>query len=387
MNLFRHNRPAMTSIFVCLMLVWALLAPNQAASAQDPVEARHSTLMAKSDLSYENATIVEDVTWSGTVLVNGGVVIAPQATVRIEPGTVVSFTETALNGSRSRLVVRGRLQSDGTQEKPVRFISSAANPAKGTWGGILFLATEKRNQLDYTRIENAETAIETHFSTLAGMGVTVSASRRGVALRDSTVTLSSVTVSGCDTGLEVDDTELDIRGGNIADNRIGIAARRASLVLSSLLVRGNERLGVAAEECRLKLSGCEFIGNGVGALLKEGEGQLTMNRFTGNRDAGLRLSSARVRVNRNVISDNVRDGLQVEGGHSAIWDNAFSGNGGYNLANTGREDISAMLNWWGGSVGTAIRAKLLDAVRDNRVGRVTIAPWLDEKPLLLPEGL
>ena len=40
---------------------------------------------------YDGAVLTEDVTWRGSILVRGFVVVAPQATLRIEPGTVVRF--------------------------------------------------------------------------------------------------------------------------------------------------------------------------------------------------------------------------------------------------------------------------------------------------------
>ncbi|NTW81717.1 MAG: hypothetical protein HGB32_16490, partial [Geobacteraceae bacterium] len=44
---------------------------------------------------YDGAVITEDVTWRGSILVRGFVVVAPQATLRIDPGTIVRFTATA----------------------------------------------------------------------------------------------------------------------------------------------------------------------------------------------------------------------------------------------------------------------------------------------------
>lgn len=368
-----------------MVLALALAGPRITVSAMESGPPQRLPQQAGADFTYENATVKEDATWSGTVLVKGGVIVAPQATVRIEPGTVVRFAGSAPGGARPRMVIMGRLQAGGTPEKPVLFAPNTTGLAKGDWGGILFIATGKRNQLDHTRIEGAETAIEGYFSTLAGKGVTILSSWRGMTFRDSTVIMSNLTVSGCDTGVETSDSELEIRGATLAGNRVGIAAQHSSLALSSLQVKGSGHHGLAAEECRVKLTGCEFSENSIGALLQGGEGQLTMSRFAGNREAGLRLSGARVRFHRNVVADNAGDGLQVEGGYPAIWDNSFSGNGGNNLANRGSEDVSAVLNWWGGTDSGAIRAKLLDSARDSRYGRVVAAPWLTEKPFFLPE--
>jgi len=358
--------------------------PSVNAFDAQPLSPQRPALVATADSSYENATISEDVTWRGTVLIRGGLVIASQATVRIEAGTVVRFMKSVQQPGLPRMVVKGRLQSAGTPELPVLFAPNTAESVRDDWGGILFLASEKRNQLDHTRIEGAETGIEARFSTLAAKGVTVVRSSSGMSFRDSTVSLTDVAVSGCETGLEIRDSELELRGGSIVDNRLGVTAQHASLALSSLSIKGSERQGILAEECRIKFNACDLTGNAVGAQLKGGEGQVLMGRFAKNREAGLRLAGARIKVYRCLFADNLQDGIQVEDGRSAIWENSFSANGGFNLANIGRENVSAVLNWWGTVDENAIHSKLLDARRDVRSGQIAILPWLTAQPATLP---
>jgi hypothetical protein len=76
--------------------------------------------------------------------------------------------------------------------------------------------------------------------------------------------------------------------------------------------------------------------------------------------------------------------VRLEDGRSSLWGNSFSGNGNYNLINAGSETVSAVQNWWGAADEPSITAKLLDATRDGRHGRVNIFPWLQEKPAALP---
>ena len=117
----------------------------------------------KSDISYENITLSEDVTWRGTVLIRGYLVIAPQATLRIEPGTVVRFMKSAITRQLPRLVIMGRIQCNGTAEKPVLFAPNFTDAAKGDWNGILLLASEKRNLFEHCRIEGSEIGLEALF--------------------------------------------------------------------------------------------------------------------------------------------------------------------------------------------------------------------------------
>ncbi|MBC7961419.1 MAG: hypothetical protein H7Y05_00575, partial [Steroidobacteraceae bacterium] len=59
-------------------------------------------------LVQERVLLTEDVTWRDTVLVKGYVVVAPQATLRIEAGTVVRFAGTGDSSDAARLVIQGR---------------------------------------------------------------------------------------------------------------------------------------------------------------------------------------------------------------------------------------------------------------------------------------
>ena len=349
-----------------------------------PVAREHRAVITRGDSSYEDLTITEDMTWRGTVLVRGSLVVAPQATLRIEPGTVVRFMRSAIMQQTPRLVVLGRLQCIGTADKPVLLAPHFLEAARGDWGGVLFLSSEKRNQLENCRIEGADTAIEAHFSSFSAKGVTIARSGTGVLLRDSTATLSMAAISACETGLGSHDSELDLREATVTDNRRGIAAYRSTLVLASVKVTGSDQEGVLGEECRIRFSSCEVADNGVGALLKGGEGQVLMSRFVRNRNAGLHLAKARIKVQRCLFGDNLADGMRVEDGRGVVWASIFSGNGGYNLANAGSEVVSAVQNWWGSNDESMIVAKVFDASRDARRGAVIVAPWLAEKPAVLP---
>ncbi|HEY4744003.1 MAG TPA: right-handed parallel beta-helix repeat-containing protein [Desulfuromonadaceae bacterium] len=357
-----------------------------AANAFDaaPVAGEHRTAITRADSSYENLTITEDMTWRGTVLVRGSLVVAPQATLRIEPGTVVRFMRSAIMQQQPRLVVMGRIQCSGTPDKPVLLAPQFLEADRGDWGGVLLLSSEKRNQLDNCRIEGADTAIAAHFSAFTAKGMTIARSNTGVLLRDSTATLSMVTVNACATGLESHDSELDLREATLADNRRGIVARRSTLVLASAKVRGSDQEGIAADECRIRFTACEVGDNGVGALLKGGEGQVLMSRFMHNRDVGLHLAGARIKVQRCLFADNLADGLRMDDGRGVVWASAFNNNGGHNLVNTGQEEISAVQNWWGSNDGARILATVLDASHDARRGAVIVAPWLAERPAVLP---
>ena len=91
-----------------------------------------------------------------------------------------------------------------------------------------------------------------------------------------------------------------------------------------------------------------------------------------------------MKVQRCQFADNSRDAIRLEDSRSLISGNAFSANKGFNLYNAGRENVNALLNWWGAAEQSAISQKIHDTVRDPNSGTVQFFPWLSEKPALMP---
>ena len=120
----------------------------------------------------DGVVLTEDVTWRGSMLVRGSVVVGPHATLRIEPGTVVRFAVSA-DQQLPILVVQGRLHAAGTSELPIVLTSDHSMPTRGCWGGIVLLSTEKNNLLEGCRIEYAETGIDIRFSNVTLNSVSI----------------------------------------------------------------------------------------------------------------------------------------------------------------------------------------------------------------------
>jgi hypothetical protein len=358
--------------------------PSASYAFDGPQSSPQETLADRSGLSYDNATLTEDATWRGTVLIKGALVVAPQATLRIEPGTTVRFARVGGVLRKARLVVMGRIQSIGTAERPILFSVDAPTPVKGDWGGILLLATEKHNQFEHTAVEGAETGIEASFSALTAKSVRVYLSKTGLALHDSIVSVEASSFSACETGIEVHDGEFELRDSSVSTNRLGMLLSRSSVVLASTSVTNNGQQGIKADECRLRISSCTISSNGGGAVVTGGEGLIFMTRFMRNNDTALHLVSTRMKVNRSLFADNDRVALRIEDGRATVWGCAFRDNGGFNLSNAGREDVVAVQNWWGANEEKTISSKIFDGSRDPRLGRAQLFPWLSSQPSILP---
>lgn len=368
-------------LFSVLLLFLSIILSDAPVQAEPSSQ---SQTRRQGDISYQDTTLTEDVTWRGTVLIRGYLVIAPQTTLRIEPGTVVQFASPAGSRLQSRLLVMGRIQAGGTADRPIHFISRQGKATKGSWGGIQLLNSEKRNQIEHCRIDGAECGIDSRFSSLTIKGLNVINSNSGILLRDSNAGISAATVTQCENGIEVYDSELELREASFSENRTGMQLARSSIAMSSVSVKGNLQKGIISDDCRIRINSCEVVGNAVGVQIKGGEGQLFMSRFARNRDTALNLSSARLKINRCRIIDNARDGMTVEDGRVIAWGNDFSGNGGYNLVHTGRETSGFSLNWWGSGDESAIMAKISISSGAQNASALNVYPWLSEKPAALP---
>ncbi len=125
-------------------------------------------------------TITEDMTLTDDLphLVYDSITVAPNATLRLEPGTSLYMHDQA------NLIVEGRLVAEGTLEKPVTirgdrldFVLENILPydrTPGQWGGIFFTAESKENVMEHTLVRNATTGITLEASDPSVQKLTVS---------------------------------------------------------------------------------------------------------------------------------------------------------------------------------------------------------------------
>lgn len=343
-------------------------------------------LSAAADLrsnEYTEAVIAEDVTWRGSVLVRGTVVVAPQATLRIEPGSVIRFAQSA-SGQLPNLVVLGRLQASGSVEQPIVFTADSTSPSRGEWGGIVLLSTEKRNQLDQCRIKYAQNGIETRFSTITLNAVSIEQAQTGVLSYDSVVQMNGSSVTDSGTGIEIHTSEFEARGVTLSSCQKGALFNSSSVLLSTAKITNNLQSGLEVNDCRIKITGGDISGNEFGARIKGGEGQLFMTSFQRNKQSTLHLLGSRIKISRCLFAENSQDAVRSEDGQALLMNNVFDGNGGYNLYNAGSEAVTARQNWWGTTDQRKISQKIFDQSRDKKAGIVQLYPWLNEKPQLTP---
>lgn len=93
-----------------------------------------------------SADITTSTTWSGVVLIQNKIYVKNNATLTIQPGTVI-LGDKATQGSL--IVTRGaKLNAIGTVSQPIVFTSNQAVGlrAPGDWGGVVLLGLARNNQ-------------------------------------------------------------------------------------------------------------------------------------------------------------------------------------------------------------------------------------------------
>lgn len=114
--------------------------------------------------STVQSNITSNTTWSGIVLLKNKVYVKNNATLTIEPGTIIrcdKATEATL------IITRGaKINAVGTADNPIVFTSAEAvgNRAEGDWGGVVILGKAKNNQPGgVTNIEGIAPTDDTEF--------------------------------------------------------------------------------------------------------------------------------------------------------------------------------------------------------------------------------
>jgi hypothetical protein len=353
---------------------------RSSATANGGETARSEAGQGAIGISYRDAMLTEDTTWQGVVLIEGGVTVAPQATLTVNSGTIVRFRRGAGPDVNAALLVQGRIVVKGTVDRPVLFTSTYRDVASGDWQGIVLTGSGKKNLIEHCRVEGAVTGIDASYSTVTLRNAFFSRCRSGARLQDTLVVMAGVGAGECGAGLILYDSEADIRSANIFGNHVGIFATRSSLSLAESTFSGNNLLAMSMDTCRIIISGNSFTANGSALTLIGCEGSVSSNRIAKNAIFGLVLMRSRVKVSGNEIEGNGKVGLRAEDGKGVAWGNALFKNGEYDLYNNGIEEFRAIGNWWGTVATAEIAARIFDRSKDESRGRVLYFPPLQKRP-------
>lgn len=321
---------------------------------------------------FSSKMIVEDTLWQGAIQINGMITVAEQATLTIKPGTVVRF------GADSGLLVLGRVVAKGTSELPVLFTSNYLHPAPADWYGIVLTGTAKKNIFEHLKLQGAETAIHSRFSSSELSYLSVDNSSVALTFADSIAAIKEVAISDCPVGISSLKSEVELESVAVDKGEIGLTVTSSSLSADKLKVSRSTQSALIAEKCQLKVEKSVFSNNASGAMVIDCGGSFTTSKFIANSETAVVLSGSLIRFSANLVSGS-KVGLQLIDSSPSVWGNSIYGNSSYNLLYSGDEHIYLGGNWFGAvnsaSVYNTVFSKRPDAIK--LLPLLATDPWKD----------
>lgn len=293
----------MTFRTVLILLFWlAWLVPPATPMAATP------------EAVLGDIVIKEDTVWSGSITVDGVVVVGRGATLTIQPGTTILFKRRDRNHDGigdSEIRVLGGILAQGSAEHPIVFKSAEPHPAPKDWSYLLIFTSGQKNRLAYCQFHDAFSGLQVHFSTA------------------------------------------EVRDCLFSNNQEGLRFGRAKLTLQHCLITEN-RIGVRFTRM-------------------EGPVEIQYNEINNNQ-VGIFL----VPSGQNIVDffEPGRTGKPWNEGHLDISANNIRANADYNLKLGAKQlwDLKITNNWWGLPTLANIHETIFDQQRDPDLGRALIEP-------------
>lgn len=172
-------------ILICMVVSMAVLSLSFSLYASD------TALQAGKTVREYQGAYPGDLVWEGTVTMTGDVLIMKGGTLTIRAGTqvnVVPAEGTKIDpeylSSQTELLVRGKLDIQGTPEAPVRFqIVETSETEKIAWSGIT-LDNAAESRIFYAELERADIAIRCVTSSPEIKGNRIANSRYGIVAQE-----------------------------------------------------------------------------------------------------------------------------------------------------------------------------------------------------------
>ena len=160
----------------------------------------------------QSGTILSDVIWSGTIEITSDVTVPQNVTLRIEPGTTVTFAADA------GLFIYGKLEATGSSAEPITFTSASPSPTRGIWDGIYFYDTSlDASTIEHAVIEYADIGVNFYFASPLVRNSIFSDNVIGISFSSSNSIISGCVIQNSQT------YGISVSGGSnpqIVDNHI-----------------------------------------------------------------------------------------------------------------------------------------------------------------------
>lgn len=217
--------------------------------------------------------ISSDLTLSGEILLTGDLLILPGRTLTLQPGTTVRVRRSESTkidpeylSSFTEILVRGRLQAEGTASAPISFLpETASNAGEIAWAGII-LDRAAGSIIRHARIEGAEQGILAIAAAPQLAENTIYNCRYGIVLQGpGSAAIYNNRIEAGEGGLFV----LAGAGGDVVGNRITNQVEEGIFVDAASLPR---------------LGRNEISGNAIGLLLHNPHLSFERSGISANRE-------------------------------------------------------------------------------------------------------
>ncbi len=356
--------------------------------------------------------ITGEETWSGTVSLMGDVTVIENATLTIEPGTIVQFEPnidvlaSGKNVNRIELTINegGALNAIGTEEKPIRFTPKKTSPEGGEWYGVVVSATSVN--FEYCEFEYADVGLDmysnsqiygtvlnpikncTFYNNNTGMRLIIS-NKSQISNENISFEIIECIFTKCEYGIwngsgGSSKSEIILRKCKIDSNADGIYNYGYIEILDSI-VMNNDRGYDSSYGSSVDICDCNIYNNNIGLfILKTYRINISRCVFVDNEDHGIYLIGVDlIDFKDNVITGNGtsvdivgNETININEGHNDIYSNSS-----YDLKNSGTKPIMANGNYWGQPTTDELKAgesnltKIYDSRDNSSVGAVIILDY------------
>lgn len=332
------------------------------------------------------STLWQDTVWSGEVLIDGILTVAPATTLEIRPGTIIRFTFFDSNNDglgEHEIFIQGVLRALGSAAAPILFTSAEKSPQPGAWGAINLMASEVASELSFCVIEYAYRGFHGHFAQARLQDDEFRRNVRGAQFQESEVSFVRCRFVDNFNGLQFRDSQVNFEDLRVSGNYWGLRGVHSRIVLAGGRVSDNLVNGINLRDCDATISAVILDNNRKGLYLQQSRGEVRDSLFRGNSEHGIYLEESDVSITSNRLLNNGRAGVKWVASQGTLQKNRFDGGSEYALVNDTAAPVAAQGNWWGSSDVTVIALAIRDSADRDGVGHVDASGFLLAPPEFL----
>jgi len=237
----------------------------------------------KSNVIKKSGEITKDEIWSGTILVEGDVIVSKNGSLTIDKGSKVKFTK------NTKLVVDGTLYSEGQENKSITFTSNETDPKPGDWGGIIFNESSLNSKMEFCVIQFHSAILCRSDSLKLNNCIIAEGSLAGIIFEITSPTIEDNIITKNNVGIICDKSSSPTISHNAITSNLndGIECKGSSFpTISYNVISNNRRNGIycySGATPTISFNNITF--NGSWAV--SGGGKLSSNFIKGNREQGI----------------------------------------------------------------------------------------------------